>query len=139
VFASANTALPASLYAAGLVDRPVPFATNRLVLAVPAHGARVDSLADLGRPGVRIAVGAPSVPVGAYTRKVITRLGAEGRVIAAHARTSEPSVDGIVGKLTTGAVDAGFLYITDVAASHGALRAISCRRPRSPPSCTPWP
>ena len=33
-------------------------------------------------------------------------------------------MSGIVGKLTQGAVDAGFVYVTDVAASKGALRAI---------------
>jgi molybdate transport system substrate-binding protein len=128
VFASANTALPDQLFAAGLVERPVPFATNRLVLAVPAHGGRVSSLAQLGRPGLRIAIGAPSVPVGAYTAKVLARLGAEGQKIRANVRSQEPSVDGIVGKLTTGAADAGFLYITDVTAARGALRAIELPR-----------
>ncbi len=132
VFASASTALPDALYAAGLVERPVAFATNRLVLAVPSHGARVSALADLGRPGVRIAIGAPSVPVGAYTLEVLARLGPEGHSIQAHVRSREPSVDGIVGKLATGAVDAGFLYITDVAATHGALRAIELPRSAQP-------
>jgi molybdate transport system substrate-binding protein len=124
VFASADTSLPLALYAAHLVQRPVAFATNRLVLAVPASGARVSSLADLARPGVTIAIGAPTVPVGAYTLKVLRRLGALGRTIEARVRSREPSVDGIVGKLTTGAVDAGFLYITDVKASAGELRAL---------------
>src|SRR5215212_3203937 len=36
VFASANTALPDELHADGLVESPVVFAANRLVLAVPA-------------------------------------------------------------------------------------------------------
>ena len=35
VFASANTALPAQLYAAGLVERPVNFTRNTLVIVVP--------------------------------------------------------------------------------------------------------
>ena len=132
VFASANRELPDQLFAAGLVERPVPFATNRLVLAVPAHGARVSSLAQLGRPGLRIAIGAPSVPVGAYTAKVLARVGAEGQKIRANVRSQEPSVDGIVGKLTTGGADAGFLYITDVTAVHGALRAIELPRTARP-------
>src|SRR4051795_4449965 len=34
VFASANTKLPDQLHAAGLVEQPVVFAANRLVLAV---------------------------------------------------------------------------------------------------------
>jgi molybdate transport system substrate-binding protein len=124
LFASANSSLPDALYGSGLVERPVEFATNRLVLAVAARSSRVRSLTDLARPGVTIAIGAPSVPVGAYTLKVLSRLGALGAAIESHVRSREPSVDGIVGKLTTGAVDAGFLYITDVHGSHGSLRAL---------------
>src|SRR3954447_19942994 len=36
VFASANTKLPDELYGEGLVQKPVTFAGNELVLAVPA-------------------------------------------------------------------------------------------------------
>ena len=39
-------------------------------------------------------------------------------------RSNEPDVGGISGKLTQGAVDAGFLYITDVDATNGRLRAL---------------
>ena len=39
-------------------------------------------------------------------------------------RSLEPDVAGIVGKLTQGAVDAGFVYVTDVVATDGALEAI---------------
>src|SRR5215218_9435582 len=48
VFASANTKLPDELYAEGLVERPVTFAGNELVLAVPA-GSRIASLRDVER------------------------------------------------------------------------------------------
>ena len=40
-------------------------------------------------------------------------------------RSEEPDVAGIVGKLAQGAVDAGFVYATDVAAAGGALRGIA--------------
>ena len=44
---------------------------------------------------------------------------------------------GIVGKLTQGAVDAGFVYISDVRATDGKLKAIELpREPRSRPSPT---
>ena len=39
-------------------------------------------------------------------------------------RSNEPDVKGIVGKLTQGAVDAGFVYVTDVNAAGDALKAI---------------
>jgi molybdate transport system substrate-binding protein len=124
VFASANLELPDTLHAQGLVDTPVAFASNRLVLAVPAGSAKVRALSDLSRPGVTVAIGAPGVPIGAYTRQVLGRLGARAAPILAHVRSQEPDVSGIVGKLVAGAVDAGFVYVTDVDAAHGGLRAI---------------
>ncbi len=50
VFAAANTKLPEDLYAEGLVEKPVVFAGNRLVIAVPT-GSDIDSLDDLGEAG----------------------------------------------------------------------------------------
>src|SRR5512132_2803771 len=49
VFAAANAKLPDALYADGLVEKPVAFARNRLVLAVPRDGAKVARLQDLTR------------------------------------------------------------------------------------------
>jgi molybdate transport system substrate-binding protein len=124
VYAAANTALPEALHEEGLVEEPVLFAANRLVLAVPADGD-VDSLDDLEAPGTTVAMGEESVPIGAYTRDVLARLGEErSAAILANVRSNEPDVAGIVGKLTQGAVDAGFVYVTDVAAAGDALRAI---------------
>jgi molybdate transport system substrate-binding protein len=125
VFASANTTLPDDLHGEGLVGPPRVFAANRLVLAVPADATAIASVDDLQRPGVKLAVGSSTVPIGAYTRKVLGRLPAAARAkILANVRSEEPDVKGIVGKLTQGAVDAGFVYVTDVAATRGALRAI---------------
>jgi molybdate transport system substrate-binding protein len=124
VFASANTKLPAELFAKGLVQTPVVFAANRLVLAVPAH-SRISTLADLERRGVTLAIGSPTVPVGAYTAQVLARLpAARRRLLLANVVDREPDVTGIVGKLSESAVDAGFLYATDVSAAAGRLREI---------------
>src|SRR3954449_3382698 len=57
VFASANTKLPDALYAKKLVDKPVVFAANRLVLAIPADGRKVLRLQDLEKKGVDLVVG----------------------------------------------------------------------------------
>jgi molybdate transport system substrate-binding protein len=124
VYAAANTTLPQELHADGLVEKPVVFASNSLVLAVPA-GSEIDSLDALTGPGTTIAIGDPSVPIGTYTREVLDRLpNGEGDAILANVRSQEPEVSGIVGKLTQGAVDAGFVYATDVTASEGELEAI---------------
>jgi molybdate transport system substrate-binding protein len=125
VFASANTKLPEALYAEHLVGKPQVFAGNRLVLAVPAKSSKVATLEDVAQPGVKLAIGSATVPVGGYTRQVLDRLPPETRkAILANVRSEEPDVKGVVGKLTQGAVDAGFVYITDVKATKGELKAI---------------
>ena len=94
VFASANTKLPAALYAKHLVDKPVVFAGNRLVLAVPA-GSDIHSIADLQKPGTTIAVGAATVPVGTYTETVLGRLPpARGRRSRRTSATASPTSPG---------------------------------------------
>lgn len=124
VFASANTKLPDMLYAKGLVSKPVTFAANKLVIAVPAS-SKISSLGDLDKPGVTIAIGSATVPIGSYTRKVLAKAGpAASARIMRNVRSEESDVSGIVGKLTQGAVDAGFTYVTDVKATKGALKAV---------------
>jgi molybdate transport system substrate-binding protein len=124
VFAAANTKLPDALESAGKLEAPVEFASNRLVLAVPADG-RVASLADLEGEGVKLVIGAEGVPVGDYTRGVLEQLGSRrNEAILANVRSNEPDVKGVVGKLTQGAADAGFVYISDVNATAGKLKAI---------------
>jgi molybdate transport system substrate-binding protein len=125
VYAAANTTLPDELYGEDLVSEPVIFAANTLVIGVPAD-SDIRSLEDLEKPGTTIAVGDGEVPVGTYTREVFDRLPeARSEAILANVRSEEPAVSGIVGKLTQGAVDAGFVYTTDVAAAGDALRAIA--------------
>lgn len=124
VYAAANAKLPEELAAEGLVEEPEVFATNSLVLAVRADGD-IASLDDLTGSDVTIAMGSETVPIGSYTRDVLSRLGDEqSDAILANVRSNEPDVKGIVGKLTQGAVDAGFVYRTDVEATGGDLKAI---------------
>jgi len=125
LYAAANSELPTRLFDEGLVERPVELARNRLVVAVPAGRDDLSSVGDLGGEGVKLAIGSESVPVGDYSRKVLDRLPApEREAILDNVRSSEPDVAGIVGKLTQGAADAGFLYVTDVEAARGRLDAV---------------
>ena len=124
VYAAANMALPDQLHTAGLVGNPTVFATNTLVLAVPKD-SQISSLGDLATPGTTIVMGDPAVPVGSYTHEVLGRLPPDQRnAILANVRSEEPDVSSISGKLTQGAADAGFVYVTDVTASDGQLKAI---------------
>ena len=131
VYAAANTRLPADLNQEGLLSKPVTFATNELVIAVP-RDSDVRETADLRRQGMKLAIGSESVPIGAYTREVLDRLpDGEGKLILDNVRSNEPDVKGIIGKLTQGAADAGFVYVTDVMAAD-KLKAV-----RLPPALEP--
>ena len=124
VYAAANTTLPEELNAEGLLARPVQFVTNEIVLAVP-KGSDIRSLDGLTGDDVKIAIGAEDVPIGSYTRETLAQLRAEQeQAILDNVRSNEPDVKGIVGKLTLGAADAGFVYVTDVNATGGELEAI---------------
>jgi molybdate transport system substrate-binding protein len=129
VYAAANTELPEQLAREGLLREPVEFATNELVIAVTREDPRIGSVDDLARDGVSIAMGAGSVPVGAYARELLSRLGRGRReAILANVRSNEPDVRGVIGKLTQGAVDAGFVYRTDVTAAGDSLTAVALPR-----------
>jgi molybdate transport system substrate-binding protein len=124
VYAAANTRLPDELHDDDLLSKPVEFATNEFVLAVP-EDSDIKSVEDLIDEGTKIAVGSESVPIGEYTRETLAKLPPdEEKAILANVRSNEPDVKGIVGKLTQGAADAGFVYVTDVNATGGDLTAI---------------
>lgn len=115
VFAAANMPLPEQLAAEGLLEPPVAFATNELVLALPGDEREIERVEDLAETGVRLVIGAETVPVGAYTRAVLGRLPPRiEQQILANVRSEEPDVRGVIGKLTQGAADAGFVYLTDI-------------------------
>lgn len=123
-YAAANTSLPEELHAEKLLSEPVEFATNEFVLAVPA-GSEIASVEDVARDRTKVVVGSESVPIGFYTREALAELPAAlEQAILANVVSNEPDVKGIVGKLTQGAADAGFVYATDVSATGGDLEAI---------------
>jgi molybdate transport system substrate-binding protein len=131
-YAAANTRIPDELHAEGLLSKPVEFATNEFVLAVPKD-SDISSLEDLTKEGSTIVIGSESVPIGAYTRETLAKLPPDQeKAILANVRSNEPDVKGIIGKLTQGAADAGFVYITDVNATGGDLKAIKLPKSLEP-------
>lgn len=124
VFASANTEYPEELAAEGLVEEPVVFTRNRLVIAA-APGSGIVSIGDLAEAGVDLVICAAGVPCGDYTAAVLGRLPAvERRAILANVRAEESDVKGVIGKVAQGGADAGFVYSSDAAAAAGRVEAI---------------
>lgn len=133
VFASASAEHPRALHAAAIVDEPRPFATNRLVVGVPATSlaAGFDALAD---PATRVVIEIEGVPLGDYTRELLDRLDELGdrefsRRVFANVVAQVQTVDEVAALMLAGEADAAILYATDVAARHGRLRAIELPRP----------
>ena len=123
VFASASPQYTQDLFRAGLVEKPVTFATNRLTLIVPkSNPAGLTSVYDLARKNVKLVVAAPAVPVGSYTRTVLKKLGLSS--VLSKVVSQESDVKSVVGKVALGQADAGFVYVTDVKPVAGDVTSI---------------
>jgi molybdate transport system substrate-binding protein len=132
VFAAASPKHPELLYQQGLVEKPIRFATNTLVLIVPrSNPAKIHSVMDLTRPGVKLVIGDPTVPVGSYTRTVLTTLGIMAPVMK-NVVSQEADVKGVLGKVVLGEADAGFVYATDVRPVLGKVGVIRIRESAQP-------
>ena len=132
VFAAASPKYPELLYQKGLAEKPIPFATNSLVLILPkSNPAGIHSVMDLTKPGVKVVVGDPAVPVGAYTLTVLNNLGIRDAVLK-NVVSYESDVKGVVGKVALGEADAGFVYVTDVRPVQGKVLAIALRPSAQP-------
>jgi molybdate transport system substrate-binding protein len=132
VFAAASPKYPEQLYQQGLVQKPIPFATNTLVLIVPkANPANIHSVFDLTRPGLKLVIGNATVPVGSYTRTVLNNLGIADAVLK-NAVSQATDVKQIVISVTTGEADAGFVYATDVKPVLGHVGVIRIRESAQP-------
>jgi molybdate transport system substrate-binding protein len=132
VFAAASPKYPEVLYRQGLVQKPIPFVTNTLVLIVPkSNPARIHSVMDLTKAGVKLVIGDASVPVGSYTRTVLTNLGISAPALK-NVVSQETDVKGVVGKVALGEADAGLVYATDVRSVRGKVGVIRIRESAQP-------
>jgi molybdate transport system substrate-binding protein len=132
VYAAASSKYPQELYAEGLVDEPVTFATNRLVLVVPrANPGAIEKVEDVLQAGTKLVIAAEGVPVGDYTRTVLETLGLSDAL--ANVVSNEDDVKGVAGKVALGEADAGFVYATDVTPVADRVRAIELPDEAQPP------
>ncbi len=98
------------------------FAVNRLVVIVPAgNPGRIESPADLARPGSKVVIGTDAVPVGHYARQVLRNLarapgfpGDYAERVRRNVVSEEEQVKAVVGKVQLGEADAGLVYRSDV-------------------------
>jgi len=124
VFAAASPKQPAQLYAKGLVEKPVEFATNTLVLIVPKDNpAHITSVADVTKPGVKLVICNATVPCGDYARTVFKNLGITSQAMK-NVVSQTTDVTQTVAEVALGQADAGFVYITDAKAANGKVAVV---------------
>ncbi len=132
VYAAASSKYPQELYEEGLVERPVTFASNRLVLIVPKDNpAGIEKIADVARPETKLVIAAEGVPVGDYTREVLDKL--QLRDALENVVSNEEDVKGVVAKVALGEAEAGFVYATDAAPAGDKLSVIELPKGSQPP------
>lgn len=116
VFLSASSKPLEELRANGLVEPPAVFASNSLVIVVPAKNtAGVTHIVDLTRAGVKLVLGSEGVPVGDYARESLELAGLGAAL--ENVVSLEEDVKGVIGKVALGEADAGIVYATDVGAA----------------------
>ena len=124
VFASANTTLPAGLYAKKLCSKPVVFTRNTLVIVVPkSNPANLRSVYDLARKGVKLVIAGPGVPVGSYTLQVLKNMNLSAKVLP-NVVSRETDVREVLAKVALGEADAGFVYATDAKVDAGKVKVL---------------
>ena len=149
VFASADRHQMEAVADLGLTAiPPVNFASNRLVILIYAgpggnlgalalEGQKLSmpgfrhSLETLAKPGTKIVLGHPTVPIGKYTEHLLEEIKADpalGQQIAdgigANVVSQEPSVRAIVQKVNLGEADAGVVYVSDAEAALAGVRSL---------------
>ncbi len=96
----------------GLAVRPITFARNTMMIAVPkGNPAQIRSVVDLQRRNVSIALCNTQVPCGRLAAQVI-----EKNSLTVTPVSREVDVRGVLGKVIADEVDAGIVYSTDVKA-----------------------
>ena len=121
VFAAASPGTMKTVTDAGLASgTPSVFVRNQLVIAVPPDNPKhIASLADLAKPGVKVALCAEAVPCGSAAK---TALAAGG--VSVTPVTLEQDVKAALSKVELGEVDAALVYRTDAKADSGKVTGI---------------
>lgn len=127
VFASANpqqmqVVVDAGNIAAGSVQ---VFALNHLVVIFPSGSNRLTSLADLAKPGIKLVLAAPEVPVGQYSIEFLAKASADPAFgssyqdsVLANVVSYEENVKAVLAKVALGEADAGIVYRSDISGAN---------------------
>jgi molybdate transport system substrate-binding protein len=123
VFASANMTLPQQVAQKGLCSKPVVFTRNTLVLVVPrSNPAKIRSIYDLRKSGIKLVIAGPGVPVGSYTLQILKNMNLSS--VLSNVVSRETDVREVLAKVALGEADAGFVYSTDAKTVPGRVSVL---------------
>jgi molybdate transport system substrate-binding protein len=124
VFAAASPKYPMMLQAKKLLGSTKDFATNKLVIAVPAaNPANITNVNQLVTKQPKMVIAAPAVPLGGDTQQLFMNLGiSESQLNIVDKGTD---AEDVLAELTTGAADAGVVYYTDALSAGSTLKTIT--------------
>ena len=123
VFASADSFQMGRVMDAGLITAQTEtFASNRLVVVMPGvYPDSIESLLDLGEPGIRLVVASPGVPIRAYTDAMLDMMAEDAHFgpeyrenVQANIVSEESNVRQVLFKVLLGEADAGIVYQSDL-------------------------
>jgi molybdate transport system substrate-binding protein len=120
VFASASQTNMDAVTTAGLASGDRAFVRNVMEIAVPpANPGGITTLADLAKPGTKVALCQAQVPCGTAAAKVFASAGLTVTPVS-----QEVDVKAVLTKVQLGEVDAGVVYVTDVLAAGDRVKGI---------------
>jgi molybdate transport system substrate-binding protein len=109
-----------SVVQAGDASSPQNFAKNSMEVAVPPNNpANVNSVNDLAKSSVKVALCQPQVPCGVVAAEVFKNAGIKVKPV-----TLQPDVKSVLTQVETGNVDAGVVYVTDVMAAGSKVKGV---------------
>lgn len=100
----------------GVAADPVAFATNSMVMVVPAGNPAGITGVDESLEGANVVLCDPQVPCGNVSEQIMADEGIEIEPVSL-----EHSVSDTLGKVTSGEADAGWVYRTDAQAAGDAV------------------
>ena len=124
VFASANNKQMNVAIAAGSVvsGTQQTFTKNRLIVIFPKDNpAKIEKLADLTKPGLKLVFAAKEVPVGQYSQDFLDKASADPAFgstyqadVLANVVSYEDNVKAVLAKVALGEADGGIVYSSDI-------------------------
>ncbi len=133
IFASASPTNMTTVVDAGKATNPTTFAKNTMEIVTPPNNpANIASVADLAKPGVKVALCQVQVPCGATAAKVFSNAG-----VTVTPKTYGADVKGVLTTVELGEVDAGVVYVTDAQAAGAKVKGIEI--PKEQNASTSYP